>query len=516
VSTPQPIAELGLHPTLADTAAAQGIVEATPLQAASMPVLRRGGNAVLHASSGAGLTVAWALPLLDRLLTDANLDAPDARALVLAPTDDRASQLAHALAHFGVPAGLRARALGSGWNQNLPADVVVGTPARALDAVERSALKLDGLQVLVLTEYDVMHRLGGADAVDTITALLPHDAQRVVTAAELTPKIEQYVEAHVRRALMIPGRAADARERAAVPPVTGTVGFAIAPEAHKQEVLVRLLDARAEARSVIVARSERRADELRAALSLRGFEGGSVAEAGVRVESALNAPATGATISYDVPFDAEMLRILHRAGGIVLAAPREMPHLRRIAAEAGLSLQAERVEPHAADALGEYRRTIKQALHNEDIDAQLAILDPLFEEFSAAEIAAALSALLRKRAPAVSARPASVAPPVAAVQNAGNVRLFISMGTKDNIRPADLVGAITNEAGIKGDQVGKIDIRETFSVVEVASAVADRVIRALNGTTVRGRSVRVDYDRKGAPSPPRRPAPRMRRDVQRE
>jgi ATP-dependent RNA helicase DeaD len=81
------------------------------------------------------------------------------------------------------------------------------------------------------------------------------------------------------------------------------------------------------------------------------------------------------------------------------------------------------------------------------------------------------------------------------------VRLFISLGTRDGIRPADLVGAITGEAGIKGEQVGKIDIRDTFSVVEISAAMADKVIRALNGVTLRGRSVRVDYDRKSSGPP---------------
>lgn len=513
---PQTIADLGIHELLVAAAAAHGIIEATPLQAAALPVLRRGGNAVLHASSGAGLTAAWALPLLDRLLQQEAAPA-GLRVLVLAPTEDRASRLAHALARFGRGAGLRTRALGSGWNRSAPADVMVATPASALEAVERSALKLDGVVAWVVTEYDVMQRLGGVEAVDTITALLPRDAQRVLTAAEMTDTMEHYVEAHARRALVIPPRPADVRERGVAPAVTGTISFAIAPDEHKEEILVRLLEGRTEARPVVVTRSELAAEQLRAALALRGFETGGAGTGGVRVESAPSAPATGANVSYDVPFDAEMLHALHRNGGVVLAAPREMPHLRRIAAEAGLGLQAERVEPHASDALAEYRRTIKQAIHSEDVDAQLAVLDPLFQEFNAAEVAAALSVLLRRRTPPAPVRPpAPAGAPAPGVQASGPARLFISLGSRDNIRPADLVGAITNEAGVKGDQIGKIDIRETFSVVEIDGAVADRVIRALNGTTVRGRSVRVDYDRKGAPAPVRRAAARPRRDAPRE
>jgi ATP-dependent RNA helicase DeaD len=108
--------------------------------------------------------------------------------------------------------------------------------------------------------------------------------------------------------------------------------------------------------------------------------------------------------------------------------------------------------------------------------------------------------LREKRAaePKPETKPAEPGRPVAFV------RLFVSAGTRDNIRPGDLVGAITGEAGVKGEQVGKIELRDTFAVVEVAADVADRVIRALNGTTLRGRSLRVDFDRK-ATSPAARP-----------
>ena len=86
------------------------------------------------------------------------------------------------------------------------------------------------------------------------------------------------------------------------------------------------------------------------------------------------------------------------------------------------------------------------------------------------------------------------------------VRLFIGIGQRDGVRPADIVGAVTGEARIAGEQIGRIEVRDTFTVVEVDSSVAERVIRALNGTTMRGRSLRVDFDRKTA-APPRRGRP---------
>jgi ATP-dependent RNA helicase DeaD len=88
------------------------------------------------------------------------------------------------------------------------------------------------------------------------------------------------------------------------------------------------------------------------------------------------------------------------------------------------------------------------------------------------------------------------------------------VGERDGLKPGDLVGAITGEAGVDGHQVGKIDIRESHTVVEVHDAVARRVIKALNGTTIKGRAVRADFDRPRRDKPPRAPrapqAPRRR------
>jgi len=90
----------------------------------------------------------------------------------------------------------------------------------------------------------------------------------------------------------------------------------------------------------------------------------------------------------------------------------------------------------------------------------------------------------------------------------------VSVGSRDGVGPGDLVGAITGEANVQGGNIGRIEIRDTFSIVEVAGDVAERVIQALNGITLRGRSLRVDYDRR--PSPAARGPERPRRRIQRE
>ena len=109
-------------------------------------------------------------------------------------------------------------------------------------------------------------------------------------------------------------------------------------------------------------------------------------------------------------------------------------------------------------------------------------------------MAGALSALLRSRRPQKAERQGAAG----GGKHKTWSRLFVSIGERDGVTARDVVGAITGEAGVTGGDVGKVEVRDTFSVIEVASTAADRVIKALNGTTMKGRALRVDYDRKSA------------------
>lgn len=496
-------AELGLSEAICAAARTAGYETPTPLQTAAIPVLRRGGNVVLHASSGAGVTAAFGLPLLDRL-AEGGVEANGPRALVLTPTVERAEAVAEGVAVLAGATGIRVRAAGAGWK--LGGDVIVMTPAQALRTVQDSALKLDAVQTLVVTDASELYTLGYGETLETLIPLVPRTAQRVVTSAELTADVEKLVEAHARRALTVPARPADPEPVRAREPV-GQIGYLVVQEGAKPALLARLFE-NVEEQRLVFARTAARAEQVAASLSRRGI--GAADGGGVRVlpfDSA-TVPHAERVVSYDVPFSAEQLHASHANGGTVLVTPLELPHLHRIAAEVPFTLKHRRARGSERDALDVFRGIIRSALETEDLDAQLLVLEPLLEERSADEIAAALSALLRRRSAAVSgpAEPAAAAPRPGAP--ATFTRLFVSIGTRDNIRPGDLVGAITGEAGIKGDQVGRVDIRDTFSVVEVAAPVADRVIRALNGTTMRGRSLRVDYDRKSGGGEDRRGAAR--------
>lgn len=507
--------ELGLGSKLVEAVRGRGYEEPTPLQRAAIPIVRRGGNVVIHASAGSGVMGAYGLGVLDRLARAEEGSEPgesDAaersgpRALVLVPTESAASRIADSLAGLGRAVGLRVAALAEGWPEvERGADIVVAAPA-ALDAVRASRLKLDGVESFVVDGASVILSLAGRDALEALAVSVPREAQRVVVTSERGGAVDDFVERHVRRAFSVPARAVEEGAAGRREEPTTKLEYHVVPETGKLDALAALL-ARggADATRVVWCRTAARAETVDARLMNRGIRGEAGEGGDVRVLAfGAEPPAEGVAISYDVPFDAASLARRHERGGVVLVEPRELAHLRRIAEEAGLGLApGAAVRPAALlTGLDEYRDRLRSAARDEDLAAQLLVLEPLFDEFSAVELAAAASALLRRRAPEPRARPVAAAPVAEAPRTW--VRLFISIGQRDGVRPGDLVGAIAGEAGISGDQVGRIEIRDTFSIAEVASDVGERVIKALNGTTVKGRSLRVDYDRK---TPARRPRP---------
>jgi len=549
--------DLGLREPLLAALEEGGFERPTALQQAAIPVLRREGNLVARAGSGAGKTLAYGLGVLDRIEAreEADDEAGDeaeettgTRVLVLAASPEHAERATLELVPLAQAVGLTVTASGRGWGTAAgEADILVATPAEVLEAVRTSGVKLESLEAIVVDGASEIEAMGGWEAAETLFDHAPRGAQRVLFSADMTPGVEDMIDRRIKRPLRYPPTPADP---ASVEPqsATGVFGYVIVSEREKLETVARLLggDRDGDAPPVLVCRSEERAAQVAEALALRGFIAGDAGDGDVDVAVLSSGagpeeitatlggnPAT--VISFDVPADEATLRALHggEMTGFVLLLPRELAHLRQIAQRALL-------EPHPAGISGEepagrddvraFRDTVRRAIRDEDISAQMLVLEPLFEDYTPAEVAAAVAALLRRKAPpAEQAAPAVTrdaprARPTAATaaperSTAGNAvaayaRLFVSIGERDGVRAGDLVGTIAGETDIPGSQIGKVDIRDTFSIVEVPAELAEQVIAALNGTTIKGRSVRADHDRgstrkpggagpRGAGGPPR-------------
>jgi ATP-dependent RNA helicase DeaD len=227
-------------------------------------------------------------------------------------------------------------------------------------------------------------------------------------------------------------------------------------------------------------------------------------DAAVRVELAAP-PGTALSILFDLPASREELR--EAAAGaqraIALVQPRQLASLRALAAGGN-------VKPFTLPESGDRARAgelrareqIRDTLANGNFARELLALEPLLDEYDGIEIAAAALQLLDRersaRAAVVAAMPAPAAPSTAAM-----ARLFVNIGSRDNIRPGDLVGAITNQGGLSSSQVGKVDVRESHSLVEVDAGATASVIDRLTGSMIRGRRAVVRLDEGRAPRPAR-------------
>lgn len=497
--------DLGLGPELVEALAAEGIERPTPFQEAALPVIRRGNNVVGAAGPGAGTLVAYGAGLLDRL----EPGEPGTRALVIVPFAEGARRLAISLGRVAALTGHAVAALGSPWALPDRAQILFASPSDLLDHIGRSALELDGVQALVVDGATTIQSVAGAEALEAILESVPADAQRVALSLPLTAAVEDLAERHIRRAVHVPPRAVE--ERRTDVPSRGNVGYRVVDEPKDEDVVAlvsELLDSGEVRHAALFVRSEDRAADLGDRLTLHGYVAGAPGDGSLPVWlavdelealSSLEEADDLAVVSVDVPAGPDALDRRHGAGrgGIVLVLPRELAHLKDVAVRTGYRLTASPPpgEERVADDLVDTLERLETALGEEDVGAYLLVLETLFERHDPAEVAAAAVALLRKKTrggaqgPAPSRATASGPTPW--------IRLFMSVGRRDDAGPGDIVGAITGEARVDAAKVGRIDMKDTFSIVEVDASVAEAVIGAVNGTSVKGRSVRVDYDRAG-------------------
>jgi ATP-dependent RNA helicase DeaD len=550
---------LGLRPELLQALTALGYEEPTPIQQEAIPPLVEGRDLLGQAATGTGKTAAFALPVLQRLTAHRTDRAPVA--LVLVPTRELAVQVSEALHRYGRELGARVlpvyggapivrqlRSLESG------VDVVVATPGRALDLLNRGSLRLGEVATVVLDEADEMLDMGFAEDLEAILDETPESRQTVLFSATMPRRLDSLARRHLRD----PIRISIAREKAAAgqaPRVRQTAY--VVPRAAKPAALGRILDVEAPAAAIVFCRTREEVDSLTETLNGRGYRaealhGGMTQEQRDRVMGRLrggtadllvatDVAARGLdveqlthVVNYDVPSAPESY--VHRIGrvgragregvAITLAEPREHRMLKTIEKVAGAPIAVEKV-PTVADLrarrLELTRASLRESLLEDDLERFRAVVETLTDEFDVFEVALAAVKLAHEAGGAVDddeeipqvsfrsdpgRRPESRGsgrdPGARPRRPAGGpaTRLFVGLGREAGIRPGDLVGAITGESALTGRDVGAIEIHQRFALVEVPASAADEVVRALRATMIKGRKATVRRDSGGTPLPP--------------
>lgn len=617
-------AELDLPAFLLETLEKVGYEKPSPIQQATIPALLQGRDIVGMAQTGTGKTAAFALPVLAHI----DVNNPATQALVLCPTRELAIQVAEAFQTYaqgirgfhvlpvygGQDMGRQLQALRRG------AHVVVGTPGRLLDHLNRRTLDLSTLKTLVLDEADEMLRMGFIDDVELILQKTPRTRQVALFSATMPAQIRNVAEKYLNNP-----------QEVKIKTATSTNAdieqfYWLVQGTNKLDALTRMLEVEDFDGMIVFVRTKNSTVELADKLSARGFSASALngdmnqqlrsrtveqlKNGQLDIVVATDVAARGLDVerithvmNYDIPYDNEAY--VHRIGrtgragrsgkAILFVAPREQRMLQSI--ERTTRMKIERMDlPTRADLImkrsQQFKDEVVTALANDKLGFFHSLIADLCQEQgrSTEDVAAAMAWLLQKdrplepamkgsdatesgygkagaekRAPAEKTgsgrdRPARAQvrtersersdsaeviehapprktrsmPPVGGDEafaaerparkrrderviddreEVGMDRFRIQVGHEHGVTPREIVGAIANEGGIEGRYIGRIQIYDNYSTIDLPEGMPDDILQTLQRTRVCNQSLDMQRmsaaeaaaERAATPSRPRRP-----------
>ncbi|MBE6022620.1 MAG: DEAD/DEAH box helicase [Cellulosilyticum sp.] len=516
-----------------------GFEETTPIQAKAIPVILQGNDIIAQAPTGTGKTCAFGIPAVEGIDTKNN----KVQVLILCPTRELVIQVAEELAalakykedvrilpiYGGQQIDRQMRAL-----RKKP-QIIVGTPGRIMDHLRRETLKLDGLKKIILDEADEMLNMGFREDIDIILESVPEVRQFVLFSATLAPAILDIANKYqndpvtinvVHKALTVP---------------TVEQYYLEVRESNKVEVLSRLIDAHNFKLSVVFCNTKKRVDDLCKDLQARGYSAESlhgdmkqlqrdnvmsrfrnglidiliatdVAARGIDVDD------VDAVFNYDVPSDEEYY--VHRIGrtgranrlgvSYTFAAGKELVKLRDIQRYTKSKIKC--IKPPSIEDIQENKLSgvldeVKAVLQQGTLNTYISQIEKLLEEVgdvenenfansldvAAAFLKIAMDKMVMGASTEVSDEELTRSSNFDLNKIDGDmVRLFINLGRKDNIQVSDLVKFIAATSGIKGKEIGRVDMLDKFSFFEIPKNRLDDVMTSLIGESLKGRRVNIE------------------------
>ncbi|WP_305804471.1 DEAD/DEAH box helicase [Stenotrophomonas sp. YIM B06876] len=578
--SPAPLlfADLGLSESVMKAVVAVGYESPSPIQAATIPALLSGRDVLGTAQTGTGKTAAFALPVLSNI----DLDQKKPQALVLAPTRELAIQVAEAFQTYSVgtpgfrvlpvyggqPYGLQLASLKRGVH------VVVGTPGRVIDHLDRGTLDLSELKTLVLDEADEMLRMGFIDDVEAVLKKLPAERQVALFSATMPQAIRRIAQTYLRDPVEVTiasktTTSANIRQR-----------YWSVSGLHKLDALTRILEVEPFDAMIVFSRTKAATEELAEKLQARGLAAAAIngdmqqaqrertiqqlKDGKLDILVATDVAARGLDVerishvlNYDIPYDTESY--VHRIGrtgragrsgeAILFVTPREKGMLRAI--ERATRQPIEEMQLPTVAAVNDHRVSkfmdrISDTLATGDMDFYRELLQRYESENNvpAIEIAAALAKMVQgdtpflltppvrapreeraphgdrhdrgerparfeprfergprrdegERAPRVpraegdfEARPRREMAPRGEPE-VGMETYRIEVGHAHGVKPANIVGAIANEAGLESRFIGRIDIHDNFSVLDLPADMPNDLLQHLKKVWVSGQQLQM-------------------------
>ncbi|ELX12338.1 ATP-dependent RNA helicase [Janthinobacterium sp. HH01] len=566
-----------------------GYESPSPIQAATIPSLLDNQDVLGQAQTGTGKTAAFALPILSRL--DIKQTTP--QALVLAPTRELAIQVAEAFQTYAthIP-GFHVLPIygGQSYGPQLSAlrrgvHVVVGTPGRVIDHLDKGSLDLSKLKTLVLDEADEMLRMGFIDDVERILQETPESRQTALFSATMPSAIRRIANTYLRNPKEITvaaktGTNENIRQR-----------YWLVSGMHKLDALTRILEAENFDGMIIFSRTKLGTEELAQKLQARGFSAAAIngdiqqaqrertiqqlKDGKIDILVATDVAARGLdverishVVNYDVPHDPESYT--HRIGrtgragrsgeAILFITPREknlLKSIERATRQPIGMLELPTIQAVNDVRIAKFKSQISETLAQGELEQFQSLIEDFEREqnIPAIEIAAALAKMARGDVPLLLDKKQQVAAAtwderpgrqvgferndrgdraerfdrggdrpdrserfpkkerIVRAADPGMQTFRIEVGYQHGVKPGNIVGAIANEGGIDSKHIGRIEIYDDYSVLDMPDNLTGDVLDHLAGIKVAGQQLRISRDNGDSAPASSAPAPAAARPV---
>lgn len=513
-----------------------GFEEPSPVQEKAIPVILEGKDVIGQAQTGTGKTAAFGIPIVHRVTEE-----PHVQAIILTPTRELAIQVAGELQKLSRHLNIRTLPIygGQSMTQQVRAlkqgvQIVIGTPGRVLDHLRRKTLRLQHVKMAVLDEADEMLDMGFVDDIEAILNEINRERQTLLFSATMPASIRNLS----RKYMKSPVTVTISKKEVTAPSIDQRYYQVL--ERNKQEALCRIIDSQDPDLGIIFCRTKKGVAELTEALQARGYlvDGlhgdltqpqrdavmrkfrdntidfliaTDVAARGIDVQNISH------VINFDIPQDPESY--VHRIGrtgragrkgqALTLVTPREMKHLRSIEEEINMRIPAHQI-PSIEEVVEKQQSSWKNLIvdqiddNEEDLTLFESLTNELLEEYEPKQI---ISSLMKLNFSASIGEYDSGYNFGETGGAKGMVRFFINVGKNVNMSPKILIEEISEAVGIPGKAIGRIDIFDKFTFVEVPEEVAPFVYEALRYSKINGARVNLEP----AKPRPKRSNPRSRK-----
>ncbi|MFI5510812.1 DEAD/DEAH box helicase [Mycobacterium sp. NPDC051804] len=537
--------DLHIHPSVLQAVKEVGYESPSAIQAATIPAMLEGSDVVGLAQTGTGKTAAFAIPILSKIDTDSRTT----QALVLAPTRELALQVAEAFSRYG--AHLRVNVLpvygGSSYGPQLAglkrgAQVVVGTPGRVIDHLEKGTLDVSHLDYMVLDEADEMLQMGFAEDVERILADTPEYKQVALFSATMPPAIKKITSKYLHDPVEVTVKAKTQTAE------NITQRYIQVSYPRKMDALTRLLEVEQGDAMIVFVRTKQATEEVAEKLRARGFSAAaingdipqavrertinSLKDGSLDILVATDVAARGLdverishVVNFDIPHDPESY--VHRIGrtgragrsgtALLFVTPRErhlLKSIERVTRQKLVEIELPSVDDVNEKRVAKFRDSITEALAAPGIELFRKLIEGYERDHDVplADIAAALALQSRdgeeflmtepppeKRRERPDRPPREDGPRKPRERRGDFATYRIAVGKRHKVMPGAIVGAIANEGGLHRSDFGHISIRPDHSLVELPPKLSRETLKKLENTRIQGILINLQPDR-----PPRK------------